>query len=179
MRRALTWTSLGNLKVYANKTPGDGSCLLHAIFNAISSPYRSGWLDGERISRTDLVRRFRSGLADRAGELKDILVHDVEFTPKKLEQLLRSDEALGEQLILVMERLLKTNIIILHEETRDVYYRDKINEEWACVVILFSEEENHYEMVSFDADGVAQTLLKQTHVLVRHLRDRLESLRGH
>lgn len=190
--RLLQWkdNGYGNFTIRVNAVPGDGNCLIHAICSCMYLPYQMRVLDGKKVTRREIVRSFRDGLADKLVEkdkrsgrtnysmlgLDDKSVP--EYSLSSLTTLLRSNDQLNMVVMFIIEKLLNINIFILDKNTQDIYVRDgnavKSN---PCVVIMYTG--NHFDAVSVEEDDTKQrsTFLKYKHPFITHLERRANRLK--
>ena len=182
------------LKLYIHSVPGDGSCLIHSICAAIYIPYKTQMLNGKRVSRTKIVKRFRRELADRlteidptthksyyksisGGVLYEMGRNSEEFSLNNIRKLFESDEFLGEETISIIEYILNISIYILDGNKNDIYHTSIILKERNSVVLYYKN--NHFEYVTFKEikSGHHITYFKYDHPFIKFLRNRIMSIK--
>ena len=119
----------------------DGSCLLHAIFNAFWKPYRLGRFEGKSFDRLLFVRNFRTQMAKALsqpsdekdptspanyellsnGSLKELSSYIPECNLENMKKVLDSEEFLGQVFIEYFSNQLSLDIYIIDLKKMDVY----------------------------------------------------------
>jgi len=157
-----------------HQTPGDGSCLLHAIAHALYKPYRCGKRHGKTITKEDIVRKMRECIAKRCtediysiiakGNLKMLGDNDPYYSLQSICKRLRSNEYLGEDIIVLLEYLLSVEINVYDANTRMFRKRGNSLSFPTSIIIYYSPE--HYEAVSYKGS----THFSVNHQMIRSIR---------
>jgi len=174
-------------------TPGDGSCLFHAIAKAYSVVYKTGVLDGVPLNRRDFIRNLRRQLSERLAEKnpKGERYYDLlgkgevaklgkeldEYTLKSLQALLDSDRHVGYEFLQFISDILTKDIYVLNEPTRDVYVTGDTDESSTLYMgrpsIVILSLGNHFELVGITEPEGIRTLFSPNHPFISAIRDRL------
>ena len=192
--RSLNWEDNGydRFKLVVFNTPGDGSCLLHAIASSISRSYRSGILNCCKYTTTQLVLMFRSNIGTYLtstdannklnydticnGELREMGKSNPEWSLKGILSLLQSNRYLSDDMIIIIEYILQTNVFVLDSTTKDVYMRN-MNDYDTSIVIHYVP--GHFESFSLiTSTGERQSYFTNNHPFIVHLRDRIDKIKS-
>ncbi len=155
----LGWNANGfdRFSLVSCATPGDGSCFFHAICGAFFIPYRTETLNGQKVSKREIVVNLRRELADSLdqvydtignGNIKELGKDDADYSLQGLKAWLNSDRSVGIEMVDYISLALKRNIFILDASRRDLYRTasDNFHPEWSCVVLLYHP--GHYELAA-------------------------------
>lgn len=178
-------------------TPGDGSCLIHAILKAYFVPYITGSLDNKPLDRKNYVRSLRNDLADRLGQparigevttvydtlsggkMREFALSVPGYSLDNLQKLLRSDEYLGLEVLELISNIVKRDIYILDLLQHDVYMlatpKEYLYMDRPSIVILYLP--NHFELIGIKTDNNdIKTLFDYKHPFIRAINNRMEQL---
>lgn len=178
-------------------TPGDGSCLIHAILKAYFVPYITGTFNNKPLDRKSYVRSLRDDLAERlsqfvrigevttvydtlsGGKMKEFALSVPAYSLDNLQKLLKSDEYLGLEVLELISDTVKKDIYILDLLQHDVYmlatpkkflYKDR-----PSIVILYLP--NHFELIGIKTNNNdIKTLFNHKHPFIREINNRMEQL---
>lgn len=184
-------------------TPGDGSCMFHAITNSFFKPYHTGILDGKSVSRNKIIASFRKELSDRldtkvsdapdsptyydllnrgytAEWAKDAKV--AEYTLTHMQQELDSNTYIGYGYIELIGNALNKDIYVLEASRQDIYRQ--VDEDLELIIkgnrnsiILYNIDNSHYELVGLrNSDGSFDTHFSPTHSLIQFLYGRVQNI---
>ena len=180
-------------------TPGDGSCLFHAICRASSTPYQDGYIrngnTSEPFDRREFVLKLRSELSDVLselsnpldskgpthydllgnGEIKNLGQTQKEFSLEGLRDRLRRPVSIGKELFEFISNQLNKDIYILSAEEEDVYFAaDDLSllYKFRESIVLLALK-NHYETIGVIEAGKAVTLFQPSHPFIKEIRGRL------
>lgn len=180
-------------------TTGDGNCLFHAICNAFYKPYRTEMVNGQRMSRIEIVQNFRSELASTLGEVdpddknKRIRYETLgggslkelgdtglrpEYTLKGLQSTLRSNVAMGDEIIPFIGEILHKSFYFLDTRTMDVYIPVSLPpEDNPAIVLLYNGY--HYDLCAIsESDGSITTYFSPNHPFILYIRNRIDDLKN-
>jgi len=195
----LGWNHKGyqEFNLYKHNVAGDGHCILHSIFYAISIDYRNGTIGGVRYTRENMMIELRKELAVKLevyvpgtqktvyerilnGGLQNLGKASKNYSLEGLQALFRSNAFLGQEMILVIEDLFDKTIYVLDEDTKDVYVREDLPPERPSVVIYYSSKRSHFDMISvYDNQKEKHvTHFSPSHPFIKHLRYRLALAKG-
>lgn len=181
-RTPLCWAQHGfeDFSLHSLHTIGDGSCLIHAIAQALYKPYVEGTVD-----KGKLALQIRAEIADAlrqpdpatgrlnyytvaGGNLPSFAEQDAAFSLAGLESLFRSQAYLGEEMLVVVSQLLKKSIYVLDQERQDLYHA-YIYPGATAVVILYGGV--HFQTVALwdPKEGRFVTHFKPGRSLIRFL----------
>jgi len=180
-------------------TPGDGSCLFHAIAKAYSAPYKLGVIDGIPLNRGEFIRNLRTDLAKRLaepinplnpsgtryydtlgrGEVAKLAKEDPNYSLGRLQSLLDSSDQVGYEFLEHISTVLNKDIYVLSLLTRDVYFTGDTDETSTLYrgrpsIVLLSMG-NHFELVGVRDPQDIRTLFKPDHQFILSIRDRLKT----
>lgn len=178
-------------------TPGDGSCLIHAILKSFFIPYITGSLDNKPLDRRAYVKSLRDDLAYRlsepvkigenttvydnlsGGKMKEFAKSVPAYSLENIQKLLQSNEYLGLEILELISNTFKKDIYILDLLQHDVYmlgtpleylYKDR-----PSIVILFLP--NHFELIGLKTeDDDIKTLFSHNHPFIKSIRNRIDAL---
>lgn len=171
------------------RSMGDGNCLFHCISNAFYKPYRTEMLDGKKISRIEIVERFRHELSDILGregiyeslgngsikEMGDSGIY--EYTLKGLQEALKTNSHMGDEIVPFIGELLDKAFFFLDVRTRDVYIPVDLPPDGnPCIVMFYTGD--HYDLCGIEEpNGSVSTYFSHEHPFIRYIRERISSIK--
>lgn len=168
-------------------TIGDGSCLLHAIFNACFKPYREGVLHGKVVDRRQMVKDFRNELADciaeddvyeslHRGYLSKFSKDIDDYSQANMIKELRSDCNLGYGYFHLISMQIEKDIYIISGDEKDVYITDEYEHILSYdrpAIVLYIQGE-HFETVGVETEkGQVNTCFSPDHEFIKYLQKRI------
>jgi hypothetical protein len=169
---------LEKYRLFRHATLGDGSCMLHAILNAIYEPYRTGYLNGVAMTREELARDFRTSLSNKltiitsngktvydnlgGGNLASLGRDSPDqYSLAAIQRQLMSQQWLDEETLILIEYLLSKNIYVYDVTVNTFRSNDNLENHTKSVIIYFNG--GHYEMVSLLC-GTYPDITHETHL---------------
>lgn len=178
-------------------TDGDGSCFFHAILKMLSNHIRMGLLNDYPINRREVVKSFRTQLAQllmspsdedpgktyyeyiSRGKLphwsKEMPCYTLEYMQGVLMDGLPVDNAYNE----FVSEVLGVDLYLLDGEKRDVYITGNDDELLykgrGSIVVLYGH--GHYEGVGLVRRGVLDTLFAPQDDFIVAIRERMRWVR--
>jgi hypothetical protein len=194
---------LGEWDLVRFLTPGDGSCLFHALVNGFFTPYHQQRLGEEDLSRRDIVSRFRRELSQRLeqphpsggtyysqlnrGNTAEFAETVPEFRLEAMRDRLNSSAPIGYGYLELIGEALNKDLFVLTGEPLDLYPSDElplIVKGGRPALILYYQglswlENGHYELVGLRRpDGGFDTHFGATHPLILELTQRVRERTG-
>lgn len=175
--------------------PGDGSCLFHCILSSTTTIYPKS----PQFKRTEMVKEFRSSLADNLpqyyhqlgrGNIRTISKTMSEYTLESLQQRIRnSSEYVDNIFNEYISNIFDIDIYILSEANSDVYPMGAdlglLYKRRPSIVILYTSfsgadsivESGHYQIIGHRrSDGSISKLFSPDYPLIKDLYSRLVAL---
>lgn len=162
-------------------TPGDGSCLFHALANAFFIPYRTERLNGNFISRSTIISLFRQELAQSLenaypklanGNLPEFSKIVPDFTLDNMKTQLENPSVhIGYGFFEFISNAINKDIYIINKNTNSLYNSDELQYsiKGNRYSIILAYQNNHYELVGLKTGSTVLTLFKNDHPLITHL----------
>ena len=194
------WDFLKDWKVVRFQTTADGSCLFHAIANALYKAYHTEKLGNSNISRKDFVHQLRKHLSEQlakpisgdkshysylaGGKLEEFAKEIPEFEINHMISQLNSKSPIGYGYIEFISDIIGRDLYILDFSRKDIYVTDELRysitgERNAIVLLYHSGPVGHYELVGIrKPDGSFDTHFKPTHTLIQKLNRRVNEIIG-
>ena len=175
-------------------TPGDGSCLFHALMNAYSLNYRKA-TDSERKKQTaELRKRLADTLTEKYndkltyydymnnGAMKEFSKADSSYSLNDMYKALNSKEFIGYGFLHLISLIMNKDIYILNGEKMDIYATDElplvVTGDRDSIVLYY--ENSHYETIglAFSVSGnrSVDTHFSADHPFIVGLRNRIKEL---
>lgn len=172
------------------ETPGDGSCLFHAICNAFFTPYHEMKLGSSKMSRSQIVRSFRKELAEKLAEKipdKDITFYEAlndgntkkfsgevpEFKLERMQVELAGRGPIGYGYLGFVSDVIKRDIYILDGDRKDIYVTDEVSARGNRNSIVLLYQNGHYELVGIKTETGIGTYFAPTHSFIRFLYNKI------
>lgn len=179
-------------------TTNDGSCLIHAILNAMFLPYQQGKLNGEILNRPQFVREIRKQLAEKLGQpvsrgsstnhyqelarggLPDYALSRPEYSLPKLQSILDSTQFIGHTFLEFISNHFEIDIFIINLADMDIYLDPSLDDELlykgrSAVVVGFIK--NHYETIAIEEkNGEWSSYFDTNSAFIRQLWERKETI---
>jgi len=193
----LNWTLNGFDKFSLITIPsmGDGHCFFHSLLNAFFLPYRTGLNDGYAVTKTELVTKFRSELADKLGQPIDPLnpkskiywevlgqgnlallaKDDPSYSLKSLQNRLRSSACVGNEFFEMISDVINHDIYLLDSTTQDLYW---MGDEYNIIykgrpsIVLVYNGIDHYDLIGLQDGDKINTRFKLNNDFIAFLRKR-------
>ena len=173
-------------------TPGDGSCLFHAIENGFSIPYYQEMINGEKMDRNNIVRHMRKSLATKlaskvssdpnsktyyelinSGNTAEFQVSDnlpeYNYSLENMQKQLASNNNIGYGYIEFISNVLNKNIYILSSTGKDIYPFGKselaniYKKDRLSIVLYYIENEKSNNLDHYELIGVMNDGVVDTH----------------
>lgn len=192
----LNYETLGDWKLVRFDTEADGSCFFHAISNAFFLPYRSQILQGQRVTRRDIVCSLRKELSEKLdekvgdsgktryeslnnGNMASFAEHVPEFKIEIMKRILDSNMFIGTGYLEFIGDVINKDIYILDALRRDVYISDEFNlsikGDRKSIILWFSRD--HFELVGLlNEDGSFTTQFFPDHQLIKLLYSKIKKV---
>jgi hypothetical protein len=174
-------------------TLGDGSCLFHGVINGFWTPYHTGILYGQPVSRKAIVKSLRNEMAAKLaqpvnpldpnspilynilanGRMAEFAKEVPELTIENMQKILASDEPIGFGYLEYLSNIVDKDIVVLEYAKQDVYVTgdDTLFRNRNTVVILSLGD--HYELVGLlNQDRTVTTYFEPSHPFILFLRGR-------
>jgi hypothetical protein len=161
---------------------GDGNCFFHSILLSLSEKYKNEKC--EKI-RKEMSQELRTKIASKIeseyenllnGEIKHFSKFVPEFDKEFMVKMLKSNNSIGYGYVQIIMELLKINIFILDEKTKNVYpfIKEEANEmyiyNYSIIIYYFKE---HYETVGFVSKSMKiKTIFKSDSKLIQFLKSK-------
>ncbi len=178
-------------------TPMDGSCLFHCIANSFFEPYHTETFNGNHISRQNIIKLFRSELAEKlsskisddndttyyqylnAGNTASFAEYVPEFKLDYMKSQLNSNNQIGYGYMEFISMVLDKDIYILDAVRHDIYVTDElpfmIKGNRSSIVIYYIN--GHYELVGINIDDKTfLTHFSPNHSFIKFLYDRVQQI---
>jgi len=172
----------------------DGSCFFHAVLKSFFIPYKTGFLDGRPLNRSEFVFDFRKGLAKKLGspidpnnplsqtyydtlsrgKLRELGRSVPELSLENMQRELASRMPIDNKYNEFVSNILDKDIYLLDYNTQDVYITgaddDILYKNRPSIVILVLP--GHYELVGVQTPNGIQTLFEPSSGLIQNIRFR-------
>lgn len=197
----MTWPSpFDAFPMVSISTIGDGHCFFHAICGASFIPYRTGRINGQPITKLDIVTDLRRSLARRLSQKIDLsnpssptyydllgngevakLANEGEsgkyYSLEEMVGRLNSSQYIGHEYFEFIGEILNLDIYILDGEKKTVYRAaDDLSSMYKgrlSVVLLFERE--HFDIVGLRMDKGVATTFRSDNIFIEFLNDKLKS----
>jgi len=196
---AMDWKKHGfdRFQMQRHATLGAGHCLLHAIAQAIYVEYRTQQYRGRPLSRQTMIVDLRNEIADRlsaidpetgityyesigGGTIAEMGIDRYEFSLEAMAAYFRSDQPLGQEMMVVLSYMVKKSIYLLDLESQDVFVTDAgfPNPNHPAVVIIYTG--GHYEVVTVWTPVLREHLAHflPDHSFIQFLRQRIKEYKS-
>lgn len=178
-------------------TPADNNCLFHAIANAFFPPYYTENVNGRVMSRSDMVRKLRTELADKlstpmSGDSSKTYYEFLnngntaafssvvpEFSLPYMKHQLENPIPIGYGYMEYLGLIFDKDIYILEGIRQDIYITDElpltIKGNRNSIVLYYHN--GHYELVGLKKpDGSFVTHFSPNHSFIRFLYNRVQKI---
>jgi len=181
-------------------TIGDGNCLFHAIANGFFVPYHTGIVDGNKMTRREIIKQMRKEFSEKlsspvSSELNSKTHYEIinsgktsefpvcpdlpedDFSLSNMKKQLDSDKYIGYGYIEYISNMLDKNIYILNDSNNDLYPFEKTEllniykKNRPSIVIYYKL--NHYELVGIMNNGIIDTYFDSDHTFIKFLYNRV------
>lgn len=189
-----TYAGLRDTNFVLIRTPGDGSCLFHAVCHAIYTSYLTESIRDIPMSRRSIVLQLRDELAaeldspnpfDPEGRTYYESISGGEFAAlgrsmpeefglERLQRLLRSNEWAPEAIVVFLGLRLQKTIYLIDSTTNDMYMMAGLPDPSLPAIVLYYTRESHYDLMGIgEIDGSITTHLAPRHPVAVALYERL------
>lgn len=177
--RKLSFPEFSDWDLYAVKTVGDGSCLLHAMLQGFYVGY------GKVRKDRNFMSRLRNELADKLseefyselhkGHLSEFSKDVPEFTRASLQNTLRTNQYLGYGFLDFLSKVFDKDIYIISHATGDLYPTDEhrfcVTGKRESLVLLYSKD--HFETIGVKTNKTITTQFSYKNKFIKLLRRKL------
>lgn len=164
--------------------PPDGHCLFHSLLFSFYTPYREEELNGNAISKLQIVVNLRHELSDRLdnvygslskGNLSKFAEAVPEFELSSMKNELKSNNYIGYGYIEYISNLINKDIYIIDGETNNIYISDELPYliKGRTSIVLYYKD-SHYEPIGLEQDDAYYCHFKSNHPFIRFLRDKID-----
>jgi hypothetical protein len=195
----IIWTNgFENWDLIRIDTTGDGNCLFHAIANSFFVPYYTEIIDGDKISRLEIVKQMRKQFSEKlsspiapnskthyeiinSGKTAEFPVFpdlpEYNYSLANMQKQLNSNNNIGYGYIEYISNILDKNIYILNDSNNDIYPFEKTDllniykKNRSSIVLYFLS--NHYELVGIMNNGIVDTYFDSNHTFIKFLYNRV------
>lgn len=185
--KTIEWSGNGFDKYHlsTHASPGDGSCILHAVSNASYKIYQIGIQDDKARTRTSIIAERKRQLynwlemSNSISQLSrnyDSLINNSRSL-SEMKNVLYSNKRLDSSYLELLQKSLSINIFILDSDTSDVLRETMYGDYPSAIVIYYNMRFDIYSMVSLysSKDGAYRVLFDVNHPFIQFLVDRINS----
>ena len=178
-------------------TIGDGHCLFHAIANGFFLPYCKEIINGNKITRREIVKQMRKEFSEKlsspvssepnskshyetinSGKTSQFPVFtdlpQYDYSLSNMQKQLNSDNNIGYGYIEYISNMLGKNIYILSESTNDLYPFEKgellniYKKDRSSLVLYYIESNNSLESGHYELVGIMNNGIVDTYFSPDH-----------
>ena len=169
-----------NLNMYSLNTIGDGSCMLHAIFQCFNSDYLNLKDDYEKMLMVHDFRKFLSEQLDvdknyeklSRGEITEISNNIPQLNKENMKRYLNSSKWLNIFFLEYISNILDIDIYIYDDTTKEIYKTgdDEIYFKGRKSIIIRYYREAHFESICIDTPDGYKTLFSNDSYIIKEIK---------
>ena len=178
-------------------TPGDGNCLFHSIANSFFVPYYSGMVNGNKITRIEIIHQMRKEFAEKlstpvsskpnakthyetinSGKTAEFPISpdlpEYDYSLSNMQKQLNGNNNIGYGYIEYISNMIDKNIYILNHSSNDLYPFEKTEllniykQNRPSIVVYYTTPDNNDSYDHYELVGIMNNGIIDTHFDSNH-----------